>query len=291
MFNLSSRRGIAMPAVVGIVAVVVLLGLAAFYFGSPSGPGNVNTENTGGNMMRKSLTVKLDPVNNSGRSGTAVLTEEGGKIRATISLKNESAAAAVDSYPAHIHTGICPTPGGIKYMLPPVVNGTSETMVDISLDDLLKQLPLAINVHKSQSDLKTYVACGNIPAEGIVTGSPSGMMGGNTPGMMQAGKTYTVEMTSKGFAPANLTIAKGDTVEFVNKDTAKHWPATAVHPAHTVYPGSDIKKCGTSFAITMFDSCRGLAQGETWPFTFNEVGSWKYHDHLSATLWGEITVK
>ena len=99
-----------------------------------------------------------------------------------------------------------------------------------------------------------------------------------------------IEITSSGFSPKTLTINQGDKVTFVNKDSQEHWPATAVHPTHTVYPGSDIKKCSTAEKSNIFDACRGLAQGEEYSFTFNEKGSWNYHDHLVAGLRGTIIV-
>ena len=99
-----------------------------------------------------------------------------------------------------------------------------------------------------------------------------------------------VEITSAGFNPSMLEIKQGDRVTFVNKDSGKHWPASAMHPTHTVYPGSDIKKCGTDEDNMIFDSCKGLKQNEAWSFVFNEKGSWGYHDHLSAKLFGKIVV-
>lgn len=100
-----------------------------------------------------------------------------------------------------------------------------------------------------------------------------------------------IEITSSGFTPQTLTVSKGDTVTWINKDTEKHWPASAVHPTHTVYPGSSIEKCGTSEEKNIFDACHGLAQGESFSFTFNEVGSWGYHDHLVGGVFGKIIVK
>ena len=75
-----------------------------------------------------------------------------------------------------------------------------------------------------------------------------------------------------------------------NASGVETWPAAALHPTHTVYPGSDIKKCGTSEAVGIFDACRGLKSGESWSFQFNEVGTWKYHNHLTPTQFGRITV-
>ncbi len=100
-----------------------------------------------------------------------------------------------------------------------------------------------------------------------------------------------IEMTANGFTPQTLEISKGDTVTWINKDIGPHWPASAFHPTHTVYPGSSIEKCGTSEQAGIFDACQGILPGENWSFTFNEIGSWGYHDHLDANLFGKVVVK
>jgi len=100
-----------------------------------------------------------------------------------------------------------------------------------------------------------------------------------------------IEITSSGFTPKTLTISKGETVTWINKDTEEHWPASANHPTHTVYPGSNIEKCGTIEQAGIFDACRGVPPGESWSFTFNEAGTWGYHDHLQSSLTGKIIVK
>ena len=87
---------------------------------------------------------------------------------------------------------------------------------------------------------------------------------------------HIVEITSDGFFPKIVTIAVGETVTFINKDENGHWPATDIHPTHTVYPGSDIKTCfsGTEEEKSqIFDSCGALQKGETYSFIFNEVGT------------------
>lgn len=86
-----------------------------------------------------------------------------------------------------------------------------------------------------------------------------------------------IEITSVGFSPASVTIAPGTTVEFVNKDTDSHWPASAVHPIHNVCPG--------------FDALRGLVQDESYSFTFTEQKECPYHDHLRPSLKGTIRVQ
>ena len=100
-----------------------------------------------------------------------------------------------------------------------------------------------------------------------------------------------IEFTEEGYLPSSLTINKGETVTFVNKADKSTWPASNVHPTHTVYPKSDIQKCGTSEEAKIFDACKELAKGETYSFTFNEEGKWEYHDHLSARKKGTIIVQ
>ena len=105
--------------------------------------------------------------------------------------------------------------------------------------------------------------------------------------------TNKVEITANGFSPSAIKVKAGDTVTWTNNDSAPHWPATAAHPTHTVYPGSDINKCGTAAQSGIFDACKGLAQGESYSFKFDQVGTWKYHDHVKpvAPFFGIVTVE
>ncbi len=88
-----------------------------------------------------------------------------------------------------------------------------------------------------------------------------------------------------GFHPKELAINNGETVIFVNKDTAPHWPASGMHPTHTDYP--EPGGCIGS----KFDACGGLNRGESFSFTFTQNGEWEYHDHLNSGLNGRIIVK
>ncbi|MCR4335830.1 MAG: hypothetical protein NUV57_04815 [archaeon] len=94
--------------------------------------------------------------------------------------------------------------------------------------------------------------------------------------------------TDAGFAPNPLTIKTGDSVTWINNSSMDMWPATAMHPTHTAYPGSGIQKCGTDEEPGIFDACRGIAPGESYTFTFNETGEWAYHDHLTPSNFGKI---
>ncbi|MFH0712907.1 MAG: hypothetical protein V2A55_03610 [Candidatus Jorgensenbacteria bacterium] len=106
-----------------------------------------------------------------------------------------------------------------------------------------------------------------------------------------ASVTKTVVLTDSGFSPVSLSVRVGDTVVFENRSSTDFWPTSAMHPTHKVYPGSDIEKCGTAEESKIFDACRAIPAGGSWFFTFNEAGSWDYHDHLDAKNFGKIIVE
>ncbi len=102
--------------------------------------------------------------NGSGENGTATLTQE--KTGVEVAVKLAGAPSGVEQ-PMHIHQGTCahlsPAP---KYPLTSAAGGSSTTLVKgATLAELLAS-PFAINVHKSATDLKTYVSCGDISATG-----------------------------------------------------------------------------------------------------------------------------
>lgn len=108
---------------------------------------------------------------------------------------------------------------------------------------------------------------------------------------MVVSSTPTVTYTNNGYSPSSVTINTGETVTFVNENSRDMWPATVIHPTHTVYPDSSIQKCGTSEADSIFDACTGITPGNSWSFTFDEVGDWRYHDHLQPSQTGTIVVQ
>lgn len=102
--------------------------------------------------------------------------------------------------------------------------------------------------------------------------------------------THVIVYSDSGYSPSNLSIKVGDTVIFQNESAGEMWTASAVHPTHTVYPNSNIKNCDTAEQGEMFDACGGTPSGGSWLFTFDEVGTWGYHNHLRATHTGKIEV-
>ncbi|MBI2591635.1 MAG: hypothetical protein HYW34_03090 [Candidatus Brennerbacteria bacterium] len=98
------------------------------------------------------------------------------------------------------------------------------------------------------------------------------------PPSISVGENHIIEIIDNAFKPAFIQIKKGDSVTWINRMSASSWPASAVHPTHAVYP-----ETGGCIA-SKFDACHSLKTGESWTFTFNEIGSWKYHDHISAGI-------
>ncbi len=108
------------------------------------------------------MTVNLVEENKSGESGIATLKEDNGKTTVTLALTGFVKDVA---QPAHIHIGVCPGVDAVKYPLTNVVNGSSVTILDVTLDQLKKISSLAINVHKSAKDISNYTSCGEFSLE------------------------------------------------------------------------------------------------------------------------------
>ena len=146
-----------------LAALAVGLVLVGAGCGSEDDDGGTEAQ-VGGEVVM----VELEEQNDSGESGTAELRGEGGQTVVEISLDGAPAAAQ----PAHIHKGTCenldPTPA---YPLEDVMDGTSTSTEDVTLEEL-KKGEFAINVHKSNEEPQTYVACGNLGS-----GTGGGSMG------------------------------------------------------------------------------------------------------------------
>lgn len=85
-----------------------------------------------------------------------------------------------------------------------------------------------------------------------------------------------IRITDDGFSPQEIYITRGTRVRFVNDSEVRRWPASGLHPTHTIYPEFDVKK--------------PIASGEEWSFVFEKIGTWNMHDHLAPYLVGTIYV-
>lgn len=97
-----------------------------------------------------------------------------------------------------------------------------------------------------------------------ITAAPSGIPEGSA----------VVTMGEEGYEPLRLTISQGDTVTFTNAASSDRWPASNIHPTHEIY--------------SEFDPKRPVSPGESWSFTFDRAGEWRFHDHLYPQFTGVI---
>lgn len=104
-------------------------------------------------------------------------------------------------------------------------------------------------------------------------------------------QSNTVIYTDLGYSPNPITIKKGQTVVWKNESSKKMWTASAMHPTHKIYPGTDIALCGMPTFAPMFDSCNGISFSQSWSFKFVSVGTWKYHNHMNPTHYGTVIVE
>lgn len=152
--------------------------------------------------------------------------------------------------------------------------------------------PVAGNVPETTATSSTADMVATATTTAGEQASPSSVPPATSGQNRETPKETTVVVThgDSGYSPQAVTIKKGSTLTFKNESGNQSWPASAMHPTHTAYPGSDITKCGTADESTIFDACRGLNKGEQWFFKFDNAGSWKYHDHLEPGHNGTIVV-
>ena len=120
----------------------------------------------------------------------------------------------------------------------------------------------------------------------VVSGSPA-----SRPSTTPIQQSNLVTYMDSGYSPATITIKKGQTVVWKNESSKKMWTASAMHPTHKVYPGTDITACGTQTLMPMFDACAGTVPGENWSFKFDNAGTWKYHNHMNSSHYGTVVVE
>jgi plastocyanin len=96
----------------------------------------------------------------------------------------------------------------------------------------------------------------------------------------------TILYTDDGFEPRDIAVAQGTRVRFLNQSDRESWPASNIHPTHSLYP----EKGSTDCLGSSFDSCDALQKDDFYDFTFNYIGEWRFHDHLRGYHTGTITV-
>lgn len=97
--------------------------------------------------------------------------------------------------------------------------------------------------------------------------SSTGSTGGTTGGINSDAE---VDMLNSAFSPSSITVARGTTVIWINKDAT----------VHTVTSGA------------MFDS-GDVTQGKSFSYTFNSTGTYSYYCryHRSMGMTGRVVVQ
>ena len=123
--------------------------------------------------------VILAELNDSGVSGVASLVAQGDQTQVGMSV-----VGVLGDNPTHIHQGTCadldPNPQFplTNIVLPSsTLTGVSDTLVDVPLADVL-ETPHLILIHKSQQEIGTYLACGNIVAGALTAEEQASATGG-----------------------------------------------------------------------------------------------------------------
>ena len=140
-----------------------------------------NMKAMAGEMVGDSAEVPLEPANGSGASGSATLSKAEGGVQVVLDVSGLPGHDTM--YLAHIHPGTCGeeeeesqghsehkhgAAKEIEYPLSPVYSGeggegSSTTVVrKVTLDGLLSEAPMHVNVHEPGSGNPPPVACANL---------------------------------------------------------------------------------------------------------------------------------
>lgn len=162
---------------IGILVVMVLVVTGVLWLGTKFSPGVPETSLPNGSVQESvspepgaselsgSGIVILNTQNNSGEAGIALITEtDDGMARVDLGLRDMPTGVP---QPAHLYRGSCVDLGDIAYFLSDVLaeqgsDGMSETVLDVSWDQLKSELPLALSVYKSTDEENVSVACGDL---------------------------------------------------------------------------------------------------------------------------------
>jgi plastocyanin len=85
----------------------------------------------------------------------------------------------------------------------------------------------------------------------------------------QAVPSATVGITTDGFVPQTIRIKKGSMITWTNNDAQAHQTASDPYP--------------TNDAQTVINSKEALSRGDSYTATFENTGTFTYHDEMNPT--------
>lgn len=167
----TSTQGSTGLLIIIIFAALVVIGGLLFSTGKEQQPVTENTPATEPVVKEsRKMNITLQSLGNSLQIGEVVLREVEGKTSVTAVVNNFTTAK---EQPIQIMEGTCTAPGELAYSLKNLEQnqntstaatdlGTSDTVLDVSYDDLLARGPLAIAVRKTPEEGHISVACGEL---------------------------------------------------------------------------------------------------------------------------------
>lgn len=181
----TSSRGSTGLLIIIVFAALIVIGGLLFSTGREEQPVAEETpaEPVVATDDRK-INIALQSLGDSLQMGEAVLRDFEGKTSITAVISSFVSDA---EQPIQISSGTCTNPGELLYSLSTLKQndttgtvgtdlGVSDTILDVSLDDLLAKGPLAISVRKTPEEANVSVACGEItvpaPVDGTATTTP-----------------------------------------------------------------------------------------------------------------------
>jgi plastocyanin len=88
--------------------------------------------------------------------------------------------------------------------------------------------------------------------------------------------SVTITYDGEQFSPAEVTVASGGTVIFVNQSDEDVEPSSDPHPVHTTNPELNAGE---------------IAPGDDATLTVTDKGEWGYHNHFDSSQTGTVTVE
>jgi plastocyanin len=89
--------------------------------------------------------------------------------------------------------------------------------------------------------------------------------------------TAVVRITEDGFQPSNLKVKAGTLVVWTNDDTEPHRIASNPYPTHKDLPSLDSKS--------------SIDTNGKYRYTFNQKGTFGYHDELNPDVNGTVIIE
>ncbi len=190
------------------LGVIALIATALFFVTSPLATSQNDTStpsaSTAATPAPDSTRLELDftELNDSGISGTATLYELGAQTLVELDLDGTG-----ENHPAHIHEGTCETIEPVSaYDLNNVgPEGTSSTLVDVSLGDLLNGDYL-IDLHLAPDQLGLLIACADIDGTPVNADGTPVAVGGDTTPEATAQATEASTATTEPDTTATATV-------------------------------------------------------------------------------------